>query len=79
VGHDRRGSYLPAIHFGSVPDSPQEIHGKFWIYVVLVRDNGRFGPKNVENPENQGISPLFLPEFSGLSPKVWGPNPSGIS
>jgi hypothetical protein len=65
-----QGSYLPALHFGSVPDPPEEISEEFRICVALVRETGHFGPKNVEIPENQAIWPrFFFPEFPGSFPK----------
>ncbi len=69
VGESCQGSYLPALHFGSVLDPPEENSEKIRICCVLVRENGHFGPKHVKIPENQAISPRFLPEFPGSFPK----------
>ncbi len=63
-----QGSYLPALHFGSVPDPPEEISEKFRICVFLVREYGHFGPKNIKIPEIRLFLPRFLPEFPGSFP-----------
>jgi hypothetical protein len=52
--------------------------GKTRISLLLVRESGRFGLKNVEIPEKLGISPRFLREYSGLAPKSFG-NHSGLT